>query len=376
VSTATPDAVRRVFDWFFANGGSNLPFHSAPGIPGLTPIIGDSLKSPNTVEYAAGINRQFGARAAVRSDFVFRDYRDFYVSRIDTATGRVSDPFGRPFDLAIIENSNVPERQYAGVTTQATYRFGGRTDIGGSYTISRSWGNFDGETVVNGPVAFSGLQYPEYKQAEWNYPVGDLSIDQRHRGRLWLNFGVPRVEGLTLSLLQALESGVPYGAGGLPLQGGNPNGVNAQPHVTNPGGAYATPPPGSATAYYYAARDAFRTEGQRRTDFAANYSYRIPGLANVQVFGQVQIVNLFNQFQLCGCGDTVFLNGGNVTATRIDTSVRNNVTHPTLYPNFNPFTTTPIEGTHWVKGPNFGHALNRFAYTSPRQFRVSFGVRF
>ena len=27
-------------------------------------------------------------------------------------------------------------------------------------------------------------------------------------------------------------------------------------------------------------------------------------------------------------------------------------------------------------GPKFGTALNRFAYTTPREMRVSFGVRF
>ena len=40
------------------------------------------------------------------------------------------------------------------------------------------------------------------------------------------------------------------------------------------------------------------------------------------------------------------------------------------------FTTTPVQGTNWALGPNFGTALNRFAYTTPRELRVSFGVRF
>jgi hypothetical protein len=375
-TTPIPVAVRRVFDWFFANGGPTLPFHTNPTIPGLTPQIGDNLRSPNVLEYAGGVNRQFGARAAVRADFVYRDFRDFYVSRIDTSTGRVTNEFGRSFDLALLENSNLPQRQYSGLTSQATYRFSPRLDVGGSYTISRLWGNFNGESVVNGPVAFGGTEYPEYKEESWNYPEGDLAADQRHRSRLWINYGPRWISGLTLSVLQAIESGVPYGAGGVPFQGGNSNGVDPRPYVTNPGGAYATPPPGSLTAYHYTARDEFRTEGQRRTDFAANYAYRIPGARGVELFGQVQIINLFDQQQLCGCGDTVFLNGGNVQSTRIDTSVRTNVTHPALYQPFNPFTTTPIRGVHWEYGPTFGKALNRFAYTSPRQFRVTFGVRF
>jgi hypothetical protein len=41
--------------------------------------------------------------------------------------------------------------------------------------------------------------------------------------------------------------------------------------VANPG--YLTPPTGSQTISYFTARDAFRLEGQKRTDVAANYNY-------------------------------------------------------------------------------------------------------
>jgi hypothetical protein len=146
--------------------------------------------------------------------------------------------------------------------------------------------------------------------------------------------------------------------------------------VTNPG--YASPPPGSATPYYYTARDAFRLEGQKRTDLAANYVYGIElGGRRVELFLSAQLLNLFNQFQLCGCGAaTVFENGGGSQLNRIDRTVRNQVTNPTVYQRFNPFTETPVEGVHYDFGPNFGGALNRFAYTTPRTFRMSFGVRF
>jgi hypothetical protein len=52
------------------------------------------------------------------------------------------------------------------------------------------------------------------------------------------------------------------------------------------------------------------------------------------------------------------------------------VSTPARFQPFNPFTTTPVEGVHWAKGPNFGKALNRFAYTTPRTFLTTFGVRF
>ena len=108
------------------------------------------------------------------------------------------------------------------------------------------------------------------------------------------------------------------------------NGVNPQPYVTNPG--YRTPPTAGTTQVPTTRpRDAFRTEGQKRTDLAVNYLHRVPGAGRLQLFGQLQVVNLFNQFQLCGCGGTVFVNGGNVANSNIDSTVRTSVTNPTTY---------------------------------------------
>jgi outer membrane receptor protein involved in Fe transport len=390
-ATATPDAIRQVFDWFTANSGCQtrvdtcqprLPTNGQPTIPGVAQKIGDALTTPSNFEYATGISRQFGARAALRADYVFRNFKDFYVSRTDLSTGKVTNSVGQVFDLTLIENDTEGKykRRYQGVTGQGTFRFSSRFDVGATYTLSHAGGNLDGENVTSGPVTGGAYQYPEYVQESWNHPEGDLVIDQRHRARLWANYGLPWVNGLTLSVLQALESGIPYGAGGLPIQGGNANGVDARPFVTNPG--YQTPIAGSATAYFYTARDAFRTEGQRRTDFAANYAYNLGmGGRTIGLFVQAQVINVFNQFQLCACGATsVFANAGapgtGAGLQSIDRTVRTPVNAAATHAAFNPFTTTPVEGVNWSKGPNFGKALSRLAYTTPRTFRVTFGVRF
>jgi hypothetical protein len=380
------EALGQLWAWFNSASGCvaqpnqtcqpNLPSATNPTIPGVAQKIGGDLTTPNSVEYAVGITRQFGAKASIRADYAFRDFNDFYVSRTDLSTGQVTNPAGQTFDLTLIENSNIYNRRYQGLTAQGTYRFTNRIDAGATYTISRLWGNLDGETVNNGPVTGGALQYPEYKQESWNYPEGDLAGDQRHRARLWLNYGVPRIDGLTLSVLQSLETGVPYGAGGFPIQGGNANGINPSPYVTNPG--YRTPPVGSNTAYFYTARDEYRLEGQKRTDFAVNYNYNLSTRGRtVGLFVQAQILNLFDQFQLCGCGaNNVFQNGGGVALNTVDRSIQTPVTNSTTRPAFNPFTTTPVEGVNWAKTATFGTALNRFAYTTPRTFRLTFGVRF
>ena len=64
-----------------------------------SPCAGSSLASPSVLEYAGGVNRQFGARAAIRADVVYRDYKDFYIQRIDTTTGKTTNSVGTVLDL-------------------------------------------------------------------------------------------------------------------------------------------------------------------------------------------------------------------------------------------------------------------------------------
>jgi outer membrane receptor protein involved in Fe transport len=43
---------------------------------------------------------------------------------------------------------------------------------------------------------------------------------------------------------------------------------------------------------------------------------------------------------------------------------------------FNPFTTTPVEGTHWAKRADFGQPEDENDYQTPRTYRFSVGFRF
>ena len=69
-----------------------------------------------------------------------RHYVDFYMRQADTTTGRVQDPTGRAFDLALITNApdGLLSRDYAGGTFTGTYRFGRTLDLGANYTLSRA----------------------------------------------------------------------------------------------------------------------------------------------------------------------------------------------------------------------------------------------
>ena len=60
----------------------------------------------------------------------------------------------------------------------------------------------------------------------------------------------------------------------------------------------------------------------------------------------------------------------------IDITTRTRDGGTTTLTRFNPFTETPVQGTHWELGPAFGTARNKNAYQVPRQVRFSVGIRF
>jgi hypothetical protein len=343
-------------------GGTAFRPLAAVSLPGVNVKIPTPLRSPFSNEYATGLSRTIGTRGAARIDYVFREYKNFYALRTDMSTGRVFDNLGNPFDLSVIENTNTTERRYWGVVSQASYNFTDHISVGGNYTLSHSYGNLEGETIAGGPSGASVGSYPEYKRMSWNAPWGDLLIDQRHRGRLWGTYVMPvpsSYGGITLGLVQQFASGSPYAAIGL---------INPSPFVQNPG--YVTPP--TQVEYFLTPRDGVRLEQTTRTDFSLNYSHRLAhaGGPQPELFFHGEVLNVFNQFQLCACGGTVFNNGGANDLQSINQAVR------IIAPQFNPFSDAPVQGTNWALQPTFGQPTSTLAFTSPRLFRFSVGVRF
>jgi outer membrane receptor protein involved in Fe transport len=371
VSTAA--ALTTLFDWFNANGGTNRPTRGAPSIPGLNTHIGDTLKSPHSQEVTLGLSRRLGTRGAVRIDGVYRKFHDFYVTRVDTTTGRVADQFGKPFDLGLVENNNdVLSRKYRGINLQASYRPDARLGFGGNYTLGELKGNTEGETGPSGPVTSAVLQYPEYLDRRWNAPEGNLNEDIRHKVRLWATYDLPvptTLGSFTLGALEFYNSGAKYGAVGQ---------VDTRPYVNNPG--YVTPP--ATVDYYFTPRDAFSTDKLWRTDLSLNYEHKL-GYKQARVFVRGIVVNAFNRKGLTNFYGGTFndLDLGCGTGGCINTTVLTNNTTASLAP-FNPFTTTPVEGVNWRKAapagsaPGFGQATSRFAYQTPRIYEFSVGFRF
>ena len=347
------EALRRVFEWYFANGGtddingdlSNIPGLFYANIPGQTAVIlDDSLGSPYADEISLGFTKRLGSKGVFRADLVFREYGDFYAQEISTNTGKVTVPGIDTYDRAVIYNENdLLERQYKGLHVNFRYRATDKLTFSGNYTLSQADGNFVGETAGGGPGNGGPLNYPEYKEERWNYPSGDLSVDQRHKANIWAiyDFLSSDHHDLTASLLMSYFSGTPYG---LFLN------VNPVPFVNNPG--YLTPT--NAETYFITDRDAFHTDNVLQFDASLNYAFKWNlWNRNMEVFFQPEILNI---------GDDQGVIGVNTAVTRLR--------------NFNPFTTVPEEGVHYRKGPLWGGPNNPNDINQPRTYRFSVGFRF
>ena len=344
-------ALTQLFAWFQGQGCPNLATCKVPlggaQVPGVNQQIRGSLASPNAKEVTVGIQGAFGSQASYRVDLVRREYGDFYSLKLDQSTGQVSDQFGNVYDLQIVGNTNDLERNYTALQAQLQIRPVSSLTVGASWTWSHAIGNFNGENAGSGAVRGLPDFYPEYTQASWGLPRGDLAIDQRHRIRAMASWMIPfprSLGALSLGAVQAYDTGTPYGAAGLAL---------VSPYVSNPG--YITPP--RANTYYFTSRDAFRTDSVSRTDVSLNFSFFVTDA--VEVFLHPQVLNVFN----------------NRAAIAVDTTVLSAANAPG-FTRFNPFTTQPVQGVNWNYAPTFGKARNAADYQQPRTFAVSAGVRF
>ncbi len=360
--TDTDTALNTIFDWYFANGGtddvtvarnnlSNLPNLIFTCFPGVTNVIPDTLKSPAAEEITIGVNKRLGSKGLIRADVVFREWEDFYsnVTDINSPFQPAAEAAGA--DVLLVGNFGEPplKRDYIGVNFMGRYRFGDKFTLSGTYTWSELEGNINGETSGSGPVPSSPNAFPEYKDTAWNSPVGKLLADQTHKLRLWGIYDVIQNDhhSLSLSIMQNFFSGQPYSASGL---------INNQSFVTNDPGYFD--PPDNVT-YFFSPRGAFETDDITRTDLGLNYSFRWNAFGkSIEVFVQPEVINLFNE------------DGIEIVDSDIDTEDDSNLAL------FNPFTETPVEGVHWVKGVDFGQPTDEDDYQQPRIYRVSIGFRF
>jgi hypothetical protein len=336
-----------LWNWFFSNGGNDRPTRTTPNIPGLSTKVRGDVVSPSNDEITVGIANHVG-RAEWRLDYVHRKAANIYGDFLDLSTGRVTDPGGRPFDLTLVSNTPKGKRTYDGLIADARYRLP-RLQLGGNYTLSRSWGNVNGENVGSGPIRATIDSFPEYREERWNYPMGYNPGDQRHSSRVWLDFDVPMPAafGRThIGLMQTADSGVAVDIDGS---------VDTRAYVTNPG--YVTPV--QNVGYYFFPRGSFRWDPVYSTDLAVTWAKVVPRLGATELFVRAVTTNILN----------------NAARTRGDIALQTRVNNA-RYQAFNPFTTTPVRGVHWDYGSTFGEPQAFDDYQDPREFSFSVGIRF
>ncbi|HNX49111.1 MAG TPA: TonB-dependent receptor [Thermoanaerobaculaceae bacterium] len=360
--------LEHVFAWLFANGknswggpvGRDIVYG---GVSGISRVVGDNLRSPYSEEITIGASKRLGSKGLVRMDYIHRDYKDLYALFASMSTGKVEDQFGWVYDREVIGNTNQLKRSYDGVNLQASLRVSEKLAVGGNYTWSHAYGNYEGETVNAGPIpnAANADYYPEYQQQRWTNPKGDLSVDQRHRARVFAVWDVVNTQHhkLSVSAMESFFSGRPYEAIGT---------IRPYTYVTNPG--YETPP--QTLTYYFSKRGAYRTDDITRTDLSVNYAFKVPALGRgLEFYIEPEVTNLFNE----------------QGAETVDTTVLTRYNQAAAFARLDPFTETPREapqgssptaadGYHWQKGPNFGRAMQVTDFQTPRTFTLSFGVRF
>ncbi len=348
--TPSGDALATLFAWFLAPPGVNRATRSAPTTPGVNVRMDQALAPLDTREVLVGVSRQLGTKGSVRAEGIFRRYLNFYATRRDLTTGKVTGPGGAANDVMVITNAGSDaERTYKGLHTQLIYRPIPRIQVLAAYTFASTYGNVEGEDAAIGPTMVTAGDYPEYRERRWSAPDGPLATDQRHRLRLWANVALkvpPSVGSLTPGVIQRIESGTPWSAIG---------NINPSTYVKNPG--YATPP--TSVAYYFSDRGAYRNDTVFATDLSVYWSRRMPKAKKGQIFARALLLNVFNQSAAIRVNRTVL--------TRNDS---------TAYAAFNPFTQTPVLGTHYGYGVDFGKPISPFDYQAPREFSIAFGIRY
>ena len=228
-----------------------LPLSGAPTIPGVTPRSPTGCRRRARGNTRGGVSRVWGARVAAR--------RCWSATTSTSTCGRpirrpaAQDPTGR---RSISRSSRTRPTVCCRATTPARRSPAPSLrrvlDVGANYTLSRAWGNFDAENVASGRCrSTTGIRIQAgLVELPRGRPRRRSAPSRAALGQLQPRF----LPGLTLSVLQALESGVPYAAV-------NTNGVDPRPYVTNPNNV----PDAArvdATTYFFGPRDEFHTEGR------------------------------------------------------------------------------------------------------------------
>ena len=318
------------------------------GLPTLNIFVDDGLASPTTDEWTLGLGIALPKNGFFKAIYTNRSVGDFIETRSDTTTGTsIGELEGvevGPFDNIRYENSDLPTREYEGLSFIANIRPTTRWNLAANYTYQlKNEGDFEGEARNQPGISTVWLDYPELYVIDRNLPTGRLAQFQRHKVRAWTSYdvGLGKLGSLVASVIYRYDSALTYSLAAARV----PFSSIQRSRIAGLG--YTSPP--SSQTLYFGERGSEDFEDVHTLDFAATYS--VPIWKSLRPWVKFEAYNFLNNDKLVTWNTAITRN-----------------------------TTGPVDSdglaTEYVKGASFGKGTSNSNYVVPRTLQVSVGFRF
>jgi hypothetical protein len=321
-------------------------------------VVDKELTAPYLLEYSLGYRRQWDDGSFLRMTYVKRTWKRDWAFGQDYTPSQwidVPDPSGsglpstRLSQTIRVFNSDDVKRDYNALEVEWNRKISSVWSFGGNYTYSRLVGNHNsGDSTSsfrdNGVQGYYGQRIALTNKGisdEIYAPYGPLLNNQSHRARVNLSASLPLGQGrISYAWLLRYDSGNNWSAAYTAP-------IGTIPYTLPVGSKPAPIAPVSYTAFY-GGRGQYAYNDTYQVDF--KISYQVPlGIAGVQLMGDMQVNNLFNNIVQDSYSTTLAGTGA--------------AGYNFLYLNPSQFgTTRPGTGiNYWV---------------APRSVRMSIGLRF
>jgi hypothetical protein len=280
--------------------------------------------------------------------YTSREYNDFVEDFVTQATGstqvRVDGVLAGTFSNQLIENSDVPSREYEAIQLIGRYRLSDNWTLDGNYTHQlTNDGNFEGEAANQPGISSVIGDYPEITTEGQHFPTGRLNDFAEHKLRVWTNYNLSfgRAGSLNFGLLMNFDSG--YVFSNVDTIGG----VTATQAAILTSLGYVDG--FSSQDLFFGERGGVEFDDSLTLDLAVNY--QLPIWKDLDLWIKADIVNLFDDdSQIAG-------------RTAVDGDFSG------------PLDSNGLPTTFTTPG-NYLGARNNADFVAPREYRFTVGFRF
>ena len=177
-------------------------------------FVADGVNSPIVDEITFGAGMELDRGGFLKFVYTTREYNDFVEDFTTQATGStqvlVEGNLAGTFSNQLIDNSDIPTREYEAIQLIGRYRLSDNWTLDGNYTYQlTNDGNFEGEGTNTPGISSIIGDYPEILVASTHFPEGPLNDFAEHKLRVWTNYNlsVGRAGSLNFGLLMNFDSG-------------------------------------------------------------------------------------------------------------------------------------------------------------------------